>query len=361
MVTQEVEILSPIQTFWLMTLDVVILNWNGRKLLEILLPRVAERSAVKGVTLVLADNGSDDDSVEWVKTNMPDVKIIELGQNYGFADGYNRALALLESDYCLLLNSDVEPAENWLPPLIRVMDENSEVAAVTPKIKDYNNRQYFEYAGAAGGYIDKLGYTFCRGRIFDNVEEDRGQYDTPSKVFWGSGAALLVRRKLFLDSGGFDSHFIAHMEEVDWCWRIKNRGYEILYEPSSEVYHMGGGSLNYGNPRKTYLNFRNNLFLILKNQYGTKAWLIIAARFVLDFVALLNFFFKGEGLHAAAISKAHRNFLKDAGRYKAIRKQLMRSVIARQHPEQYRGSVVLDYFLKGKKEFKMLRFKPDPK
>ncbi len=342
-----------------MTLDVVILNWNGRKLLETLLPKVAERSAIDGVIVVVADNGSDDDSVEWTKTNMPSVKVIELRQNYGFAEGYNRTLALLESDYCLLLNSDVEPAENWLPPLIRVMNENPSVAAVTPKIKDYNQRNSFEYAGAAGGYIDKLGYTFCRGRIFDHIEEDRGQYETPGKVFWGSGAALLVRRKLFLESGGFDSHFIAHMEEVDWCWRIKNRGYEVMYEPSSEVYHIGGGSLNYGNPRKTYLNFRNNLYLIIKNQYGTNAWLIIAARFVLDFVALLNFLFKGEGQHAAAISKAHRNFIRDAGRYRAIRKQLMKSVTVRQHPEQYSGSVVLDYFMKGKKEFKTLKFNPD--
>lgn len=340
-----------------MTLSVIILNWNSRPLLQKLLPLVAERSNIEGVTLVVADNSSSDDSVKWIKENMPSVKLIELERNYGFAEGYNRALASITSDYSLLLNSDVEPGHNWLPPLLKAMDNNRDAAAVVPKIKSYNNRSYFEHAGAAGGFIDSFGYTFCRGRIFNEVEEDKRQYSNQDSIFWGSGAALMVRTELFRRSGGFDGDFFAHMEEVDWCWRIKNRGYKILFVPSSEVFHIGGGTLDYSSPGKTYLNFRNNLFMILKNYQAKALGLIIALRLLLDLAALINFLLSKEPKNAAAVFKAHRHFIRDYAKFRKKRNLLNPLVTHKKHTEMYKGSLVFDFYLRKRKKFGQLKFK----
>jgi GT2 family glycosyltransferase len=222
--------------------SIVILNWNTCDLLKQFLPQVVENCNLTGVEVVLADNGSTDDSVHWVRNNLPQIRIIALSENFGFAEGYNQALSFVDAELSVLLNSDAAPAKGWLEPLIRTMDENPATAACVPKIMSYTNRGQFEYAGAAGGFIDSLGYPFCRGRLFNISEADNGQYDKPGQVFWGSGSALMIRTQLFRETGGLDHDFFAHMEEIDWCWRVKNRGYDIRYVPSSVVYHLGGGT-----------------------------------------------------------------------------------------------------------------------
>jgi GT2 family glycosyltransferase len=348
---------SQIQT--IMTVSVIILNWNTSNLLQQFLPIVVKNSHIPGVEIVLADNGSTDDSVSWVKSNFPQVKTLEFSANLGFAGGYTKALSLVNTDLSVLLNSDAAPSENWLLPLIETMGQNSQTIACVPCIKDYNNQAQFEYAGAAGGFIDRFGYTFCRGRIFDVTEKDNGQYSNSGKIFWGSGAALLVRTNAFLETGGFDPDFFAHMEEIDWCWRVKNLGFDILYVPESVVYHVGGGTLNYNNPNKTYLNFRNNLFLILKNEPGSSVFLILFIRFWLDIAALLLFLLNGEFKNALAISKAHFHFLKKAGLFYKKRKLLKPFITKFSHPEIYRGSIAWDFFIRKKRYFSQLNFNPE--
>jgi hypothetical protein len=352
------EISAPLQKYATMKVSVVILNWNTCALIQQFLPTVVKNSSAPNVRVIVADNGSTDDSVIWIKTHHPEVEILELGQNLGFAGGYNKALALIDSDLTVLLNSDAAPAPNWLPPLIDAMEQNPLTAACVPTIKDYNKPDFFEYAGAAGGFIDKYGYPFCRGRMFDNAEIDRGQYHQAGPVFWGSGSALVVRTQLFVTSGGFDADFFAHMEEIDWCWRVKNQGHQILYIPESEIFHVGGGTLSYQNPNKTYLNFRNNLFLILKNQPGYSAYWTIGLRFWLDFLALLNFVIHKEWRNALAVSRAHRQFILHVRKFLKKRRQLMPLVVHKQHSERYDGSVVWDYFVKRQTKFTQLRFKP---
>nr|MBP8033086.1 glycosyltransferase family 2 protein [Bacteroidia bacterium] len=242
---------------------VVILNWNGKPFLEKFLPTVLQYSS--GAQIIVADNQSSDDSVAFLKTQFPQVSVILNPSNDGFATGYNLALKQVKAEYYVLLNSDVEVTENWLQPIIKLMDENLKVAACQPKILDYNHPSKFEYAGAAGGFIDKYGYPFCRGRIFNVLEEDKAQYDTAKEVFWATGACMFVRAEAFWKVGGFDDDYFAHMEEIDVCWRMKNIGYQIYVEPSSKVYHVGGGTLNKLSPRKTFLNFRNNLTTLTKN------------------------------------------------------------------------------------------------
>jgi GT2 family glycosyltransferase len=342
-----------------MKVSVVILNWNTCSLLQQFLPIVVKNSGMPNVRVVVADNGSTDQSVAWVRTNHPEVDVIELGQNLGFAGGYNQALSMIDSDFCLLLNSDAAPGSNWLPPLIATMEQNPKAAACVPAINDYNKPDCFEYAGAAGGFIDKYGYTFCRGRIFNKAEEDSGQYHKAGSVFWGSGAALMVRTHLFVASGGFDTDFFAHMEEIDWCWRVKNQGYQILFVPNSRVFHLGGGTLSYQSPNKTYLNFRNNLFLILKNQPGYSAYIILVLRFVLDFLAMLNYSAHKEWRNVLAVSRAHRQFILQMRKFVRKRNQLMPKVIQRHHVETYNGSVVWDFFARGKTKFSQLHFFPD--
>lgn len=336
-------------------LAVVILNWNTRALLEEFLPQVVKHSTMPNVTLVVADNGSTDDSVEWVQNNYPQVSIIELKHNYGFAEGYNKALDQVDSELAVLLNSDAAPSNGWLNPLIDCMDKHPEAAACVPKIKDYNHPHLFEYAGAAGGFIDRLGYPFCRGRIFEEIEEDKNQYDKEGTIFWGSGAALVVRRELFLKSGGLDEDFFAHMEEIDWCWRIQNQGHTIRYIPQSTVFHVGGGTLDSLNSRKTYLNFRNNLFLLLKNRSGASIYPLLFFRMTMDFLALLNFLLQKQPKNAWAIHLAHRHFIRDFRKFYKKRKLLMKLQSQTHHKEIYKGSIVWDYYIRKVRKFSQIK------
>lgn len=335
---------------------IVILNWNTSDLLKRFLPLVINRSQYPGVEIVVADNGSTDDSASLVANTFPEVKLIRLEKNYGFAGGYNQALKQIDATYTILLNSDVEPGHNWLLPILNHMDNHPETAACVPKIKALDRQNYFEYAGAAGGFIDKWGYTFCRGRIFDNVEKDEQQYDTAGEIFWGSGAALMVRTSQFNQSGGLDEDFFAHMEEIDWCWRMKNKGKQIWYIPESEVYHLGGGTLNAISPHKTYLNFRNNLFLLYRNlpENGFRTTLFV--RLLLDGVAAVKFLFSGEWSHFRAIYKAHKDFFKSIKHLKQERIALRKEVKKELHTEVYSGSIVADYFIRGKRKFSELPF-----
>lgn len=335
------------------TIAVVILNWNGRSLLEQFLPQVIERSQVPGVSVVVADNASSDDSIAWLKTNHPSIHRIELDNNYGFAGGYNRALQQVEADYYLLLNSDVLPENNWLLPLIDLLDKkDGSIGAIMPKIRSHKQPDAFEYAGAAGGFIDKYGYPFCRGRMLNVIEQDLGQYDhEPKEVFWASGAALLVNANLYRQIGGLDEHFFAHMEEIDLCWRLKNNGYRILCEPQSVVYHVGGATLDQSHPRKTYLNFRNNLFLLVKNlpRRGFISTLFI--RMMLDGVAAFKFLASLEFRFFWAVLHAHLSFYKQAGFYFRVRKSLLASIPETHLPEVYPRSFIVDFYLRGKHKF----------
>jgi len=286
---------------------VIILNWNGKAWLEKFLPTLEEYS--QEATIFVADNASTDDSVDYVKINFPTVKTIINASNGGYAKGYNDVLKHIDSEYFVLINSDIEVTAGWLSPIIALMDNDKQIAACQPKILDYNNKNNFEYAGASGGFIDNLGYPFCRGRIFDSVEEDKGQYNDAIEVFWATGACLFVRAVHYNEVGGLDEDFFAHQEEIDMCWRLKNKGYKIMVEPKSVVYHVGGGTLNAGSPFKTHLNFRNNLFMLFKNLPTSSLFTIIPMRLVLDGVAALTFLNKEKGLeHVLAIAKAHFSF-----------------------------------------------------
>ena len=283
---------------------VVVLNWNGKAWLEKFLPNLVNHSQV--ATVFVADNASTDDSVDYVKINFPTVKIIVNASNGGYAKGYNDVLKQIDAEYFVLINSDIEVTAGWLSPIISLMDSDKQIASCQPKILNYNSKTKFEYAGASGGFIDNLGYPFCRGRIFDSVEEDKGQYNDAIEVFWSTGACLFVRAVHYNEVGGLDEDFFAHQEEIDMCWRLKNKGYKIMVEPKSVVYHVGGGTLNAGSPFKTYLNFRNNLFMLFKNLPTYSLFITIPIRLVLDGVAALTFLNKENGMqHVLAIAKAH--------------------------------------------------------
>ena len=284
--------------------SVVILNWNGVGMLQKFLLGVIKYSQGEGVEVCVADNGSTDESVVWLQTYCPDVRLIVLGKNYGFADGYNMALQQVEAEYVVLLNSDVEVTPHWLDPLMEYMDAHPEVAACQPKIRSERNKTLFEYAGASGGYLDKYGYPFCRGRIFDVVEEDKGQYDTIQSIFWATGAALFIRLKDYRAAGGLDGRFFAHMEEIDLCWRLRSRGRGIVCIPQSTVYHVGAATLKKENPRKTFLNFRNNLLMLYQNLPKKELKRVMFIREVLDGVAALVFLLKGEKEAARAVLEA---------------------------------------------------------
>lgn len=286
---------------------VVILNWNGRDYLHKFLPTLIRYSA--GAQLVVADNASTDDSLE-VLEQFPVVNVIRLTENHGYAGGYNEALKQIDATYYLLLNSDIEVTEGWLGPLEQFLDQHSEYAAVQPKIKDINNREYFEYAGAAGGHIDALGYPFCRGRIFDTLEKDTGQYDSVEEVFWTTGACFMVRSSVFHELKGFDASFFAHMEEIDFCWRLRSAGYRLACEPKSTIYHVGGGTLNKTSPRKTYLNFRNGLTILIKNLPRHQLWWKLPLRLLLDILAGFKFWKDQSFDHFKAVIQAHRDALK---------------------------------------------------
>lgn len=286
--------------------SVVILNWNGVKHLRTYLPSVVAHT--KGAAVIVADNGSTDESLEVLKSEFPSVQTIVLDQNYGFAEGYNRALAQIESEYVVLLNSDVEVTEGWLIPLLVYMESHPEVAAVQPKIRSWVRRDYFEHAGAAGGYINALGYPYCRGRVLWKVEQDKGQYDDTVTVDWTSGACMCVRTKVYKECGGLDASFFAHMEEIDLCWRMRNSGWQLACVPQSVVYHLGGGSLNYESPRKTYLNHRNNLLMIYKNKKHPFGVLFV--RFFLDYAAAFFYLLQGRWGAFKAVFQARLDYHK---------------------------------------------------
>ncbi len=285
---------------------VVILNWNGVHFLEKFLPNVLQHSSIAEV--IVADNQSTDNSVNYLKQHFTNVKIIINSSNEGFAKGYNRALEHVKADYYVLLNSDVEVSANWIEPIIDLMEKNPQIAACQPKILDFNHKTRFEYAGAAGGMIDKLGYPFCRGRLFNVLEEDKGQYNNQMEVFWATGACLFVKADAFWKVGGFDEDYFAHMEEIDLCWRMKNIGYQIHVEPASVVYHVGGGTLNKLSPKKTFLNFRNNLITLTKNASFKGLMFKIIYRMVLDGIAAFKFLLDGNPSHFWAVIKAHISF-----------------------------------------------------
>lgn len=290
-------------------LAVIILNWNGVKLLAQFLPTASRFTCGDDVDLIVADNGSTDNSVDWIREHCPEVKVIKLDKNYGFAEGYNKAIRATDYPYTLLLNSDVEVTEGWWQPLLAYMENNHDVAALQPKIKSYKDKEYFEYAGAAGGYLDKLGYPYCRGRLFECIEKDEGQYDgDPFDVCWASGAALMVRTEVYLNLGGLDPLFFAHMEEIDLCCRMHAAGYRVVALSDSEVFHVGGASLKQGNSKKTYLNFRNNLLLLHKNLPYERGKKILLLRRLADTLAFFMYLAKLDLKNAKAVLKAHNDF-----------------------------------------------------
>jgi hypothetical protein len=305
----------------------------------------------------VADNASSDDSISFLKTNYPQVEIIKNITNGGFAKGYNDALKQVKAEYFVLLNSDIEVSSNWIDPIIQLMDNDMSIAACQPKIKDYNKRTFFEYAGAAGGFLDKYGYPFCRGRIFETLEEDKGQYNDTLEVFWATGACMFIRAEYFLKVGGFDEDFFAHMEEIDLCWRLKNKGYKVLYCGASTVYHVGGGTLNKTSSFKTFLNFRNNLLMIFKNHPPEFLYLKLFIRFILDGIAGLKFLFSGQFSHFLAVIKAHFSFYALFG--KTLKKRELLEKDVKQHTTTgvYEYCIIADYYLKNKKTFKEIDFK----
>ena len=323
--------------------SVVILNWNGVGMLQKFLPGVIKYSQGEGVEVCVADNGSTDESVVWLQTYCPDVRLIVLGKNYGFADGYNMALQQVEAEYVVLLNSDVEVTPHWLDPLMEYMDAHPEVAACQPKIRSERNKALFEYAGASGGYLDKYGYPFCRGRIFDVVEEDKGQYDTVQPIFWATGAALFICLKDYRESGGLDGRFFAHMEEIDLCWRLRSRGRGIVCIPQSTVYHVGAATLKKENPRKTFLNFRNNLLMLYKNLPEKELKRVMFIRGVLDVVAALVFLLKGEKEAARAVLQARKEFKRVRPDFEASRAENMEKAVSAVIPERVDYSILWIY------------------
>ena len=331
---------------------VVILNWNGQAFLERFLPSVL-RTNYGNLQIVVADNASTDNSVAFLTQHYPSVKLIVNDKNYGFAEGYNQALAKVNSDYFVLLNSDVEVPENWIRPVIEMMQSDDNIAAAQPKIKWQQNKAMFEYAGAAGGFIDSFGFTFCRGRIFDLLEEDKGQYDDNIPIFWASGAAFFIKSKVWEEVGGLDGDLFAHMEEIDLCWRLKNRGYKVVCCTAAEVYHVGGGTLDASSPFKSYLNFRNNLIIMQKNLPFDEAVIKVFARLWIDLLALFQFLFKGQFAFAFSINKAHYHFFKVF--FKTAAKRTDKQLPLAKHQGMLKGSVVWKYFIGKKKKFSDLK------
>lgn len=334
---------------------VVILNWNGKPHLERFLPSVVENTPA-GVEIIIADNGSDDGSENFICQKFPMITWLSLGQNYGYAQGYNRALEstiIAGAEYAVLLNSDVETSEGWLEPLIERMEKDSSIGAAAPKILSVEKPGYFEYAGAAGGFIDWFGYPFCRGRIMSATEQDNGQYDTAREVFWASGACMVVRMDAFRAAGGFDDDFFAHMEEIDLCWRMWARGWKVMAEPASKVYHLGGGTLNKENPRKLYLNYRNNLCMLYKNLSPKTCAPVVFIRMLLDGVSAIVYLLSGKREYYKAVLNAHRDYRKQKDNLRKKRKENM--ILRRDSPTGiYKGSIVLRYMFGCRKFGKMI-------
>lgn len=325
------------------SIAVVILNWNGRKLLQTFLPNVIQFSPEGSVFVI--DNASDDDSVSYIQTHFPQVTIIQNTTNGGYAKGYNDGLKQIKADIYCLLNSDIEVSKNWLVPIVSTFEQNNSVAVIQPKILDFNNKNHFEYAGAAGGFIDKYGFPFCRGRIFNTIEKDNGQYNDQKKIFWASGACFFVRSEIFNLLNGFDEDFFAHQEEIDFCWRVQQLGKSVLFDPKSVVYHIGGATLTDTNPKKVYLNFRNGLYLLLKNLPKNQLVSIIFTRLILDGIAGIYYLLQGKPKFTWAIVLAHFHFYKNLPYFYRKRKQ-----------PQFKTyfltkSIVYSYFIRKKKYF----------
>ena len=334
------------------SVSIVILNYNGRHFLEKFLPTVIKYSAE--CEIVVADNNSSDGSLDLLNSSFPEIKIITFNQNHGFCEGYNRALAQLTSEYFILLNSDIEVTENWIEPIIALFETDEKIAAVQPKLLDYNAKDKFEYAGGAGGFIDKYGYPFCRGRIFGTIEHDHGQYNDTREIFWASGACLIIRGELFGKYGGFDKDFFAHMEEIDLCWRMKLDEHKIYYCAESVLYHVGGGTLSYSNPRKTYLNFRNSLLVLIKNLPNKELLPKLLFRWLMDYVAALKFLLSGDFKDALMVFKAHLYIWYNLNKTLSKRKSSISSKNGT--PGVYQKSLLFSYHIARVRKFTNLKF-----
>jgi GT2 family glycosyltransferase len=339
---------------------IVILNWNGKALLEQFLPALVQHTDREQSEIIVADNGSTDDSLRFLSEHYPRIRRLAFDKNYGFAGGYNKALFQLEHEYVVLLNSDVEVTPGWLQTAIDYLDAYTDIVALQPKIRAYHDKSSFEYAGAAGGFIDMYGYPFCRGRIFDSIEKDSGQYDQPVDVFWASGACLIIRLEEYKKAGGLDACFFAHQEEIDLCWRLRARGKRIVCLPQSLVYHVGGATLKMEHPRKTFLNFRNNLLMLYKNipeKYYNK---VMRFRCLSDYLAALQFLLKGCPANFAAVIKARRDFNRQKAIYKRIRQENLAQTLNNDLPDEViRESLLRLYYLKKQKTF-TIKEKPLP-
>lgn len=332
-------------------LAVVILNWNGRKLMEEFLPSVVAYSPAEQAEVVVADNGSTDNSIGMLKDKFPSIRIIQLDKNYGFAEGYNQALCQIENEYTVLLNSDVEVTPHWLDAPLAAMEADPAIAAAQPKIRAQRHKDYFEYAGAAGGYMDIYGYPYCRGRILHVVEKDEAQYDTTADILWATGACLFIRTAIYKEVGGLDAGFFAHQEEIDMCWRLRSRGYRLVCTPQSVVYHVGGATLHVESPRKTFLNFRNNLLMLYKNLPEKDLRLVMRVRFWLDYIAAAKFLLCGHVQNARAIYKARKAFFEMKPDYTVKRMDNLAKTTLSPLPELTRSSLILSFYLKGKKRY----------
>ena len=334
------------------SVSVVILNYNGKQYLEKFLPTVIKYS--KGYEVVVADNKSEDGSLEFLNEKFSEIKIISFDKNFGFCEGYNKALNQLSSKYFVLLNSDIEVTENWIEPIIDLFEKDEKIAAVQPTLLDYNAKDKFEYAGGAGGFIDKFGYPFCRGRLFDTIESNENQYNDTREIFWASGACMLIRGYLFKKYGGFDVDFFAHMEEIDLCWRMKFDGYKIYHCAESTVYHVGGGTLAYSNPRKTYLNFRNSLLVLLKNLPKHELYIKLPFRWIMDCIAMIKFVLTGDIHDALMVPRAHIFILKNLN--KTMRKRAVYINNSVNMAGMYNKFLLFSYHIAGVRKFKDLKF-----
>jgi len=333
---------------------VVILNWNGQKLLDRFLPALLTHTPAEAAEIIIADNGSTDDSVSFLAARYPQIRCIAFDKNYGFAEGYNRALSQVNHEYAVLLNSDVEVSEHWLETAIDYLDAHPEVVALQPKLLDYKDKNAFEYAGASGGFIDICGYPFCRGRIFTTVEKDGGQYDNPAEVFWATGACLFIRLKDYHEAGGLDKNFFAHQEEIDLCWRLRARGEKIVCLPQSVVYHVGGATLKMEHPRKTFLNFRNNLLMVYKNLAEKHYRKVMLFRLFLDYLAALQFLLKGYPANAWSVVKARRDFNRQKKNYQSIRKENLDKTVEELPSGILLHCLLWKYYIKNQKTYKQV-------
>lgn len=329
-----------------MKVAVVILNWNGRKFLEKFLPGVVACSE-DTAEIIIADNNSSDESLSFLESEYPWIRTIKLEKNFGFATGYNLALKQVQADYYILLNSDIEVTPHWITPVIELMESDDRIAACQPKIRSFHEPEKFEYAGAAGGFIDKYGYPFCQGRLFQSLETDQGQYDVAREVFWATGACMFVRARVFHELGGLDDDFFAHMEEIDFCWRAKNHGYKIMYCPESTIFHIGGGTLPKNNSKKTYLNIRNNIIMLYKNLEEKRLYSVMAARIILDYVAAIKFLVDGGFKDMIAVLRAHFYFWWHLTKLRKKREKISHLKVS----QIYWGNVVLQHYLHRKKSF----------